>query len=67
MDDLLAQSGSNLQAAPGVAVGILLIMAAVAWFSPTVRRKFRKATLWLSIAAIAALVLYGYLGGAVSS
>ncbi|WP_025274409.1 hypothetical protein [Haloglycomyces albus] len=60
-------AADSLQAAPGVAVGILLIVAAVAWFSPVARRKFRKATLWLSVLAIAVLVLYGYLGGAASA
>lgn len=52
----------GLDAAPGVVVGILLIIAAVMWFSPGARHKFRRATLWLVVAAIAMIVIFGYLG-----
>lgn len=52
----------DLSAAPGVAVGILLIIAAIMWFSPGARHKFRKATLWLVVAALAVMVIFGYLG-----
>lgn len=52
----------GLNAAPGVVVGILLIIAAVMWFSPGARHKFRRATLWLVVAAIAMIVIFGYLG-----
>ncbi|GAB3657948.1 hypothetical protein [Glycomyces tarimensis] len=52
----------DLSAAPGVAVGILLIIAAVMWFSPGARHKFRKATLWLVIVAVAMIIVFGYLG-----
>ncbi|HEU5129028.1 MAG TPA: hypothetical protein VFU12_13660 [Glycomyces sp.] len=52
----------GLNAAPGVAVGVLLILAAIMWFSPGARHKFRKATLWLVIVAVAMIVIFGYLG-----
>jgi ABC-type nickel/cobalt efflux system permease component RcnA len=52
----------GLSAAPGVAVGVLLIVAAIMWFSPGARHKFRKATLWLVVAAVALIILVGYLG-----
>ncbi len=52
----------GLDAAPGVVVGILLIIAAVMWFSPGARHKFRRATLWLVVAAVAMIVIFGYLG-----
>ncbi len=52
----------GLNAAPGVAVGVLLIIAAIMWFSPGARHKFRRATLWLVIAAVAMIVVFGYLG-----
>ncbi|GAA1671121.1 hypothetical protein GCM10009830_16360 [Glycomyces endophyticus] len=51
----------NLGAAPGVVVGVLLIIAAVMWFSPGARHKFRKATLWLVIIAVAMIIIFGYL------
>ena len=53
----------DLSAAPGVAVGILLIIAAVMWFSPGARHKFRKATLWLVIAAVAVIIIFNFLPG----
>lgn len=59
---LTAQSDDSLRAAPGVAVGILLVIAAVLWFSPLARWKMRRLTLWLVIAAVACIVLFGYLG-----
>ncbi|WP_155830018.1 hypothetical protein [Glycomyces tenuis] len=52
----------GLNAAPGVAVGVLLIIAAIMWFSPGARHKFRRATLWLVIAAVAMIIIFGYLG-----
>lgn len=52
----------DLSAAPGVAVGVLLIIAAVMWFSPGARHKFRRAALWLVIVAVAVIVIFGYLG-----
>ena len=52
----------GLNAAPGVVVGILLIFAAIMWFSPGSRHKFRKATLWLVVAAVAVMIIYGYIG-----
>lgn len=52
----------DLSAAPGVAVGVLLIVAAVMWFSPGARHKFRSATLWLVVAAVAVIIVFGYLG-----
>jgi uncharacterized membrane protein len=52
----------GLNAAPGVAVGVLLILAAIMWFSPGARHKFRRATLWLVVAAVAMIVIFGYLG-----
>ncbi|GAB3238585.1 hypothetical protein GCM10027447_38160 [Glycomyces halotolerans] len=52
----------GLNAAPGVVVGILLILAAIMWFSPGARHKFRKATLWLVVAAVATIIIFGYLG-----
>ncbi|MCH7230250.1 hypothetical protein L0U85_05175 [Glycomyces sp. L485] len=52
----------DLSAAPGVAVGILLIIAAVMWFSPGARHKFRKATLWLVLVAVAMIIIFGYMG-----
>jgi uncharacterized membrane protein len=52
----------GLNAAPGVAVGVLLIIAAITWFSPGARHKFRRATLWLVIAAVAVVIIFGYLG-----
>jgi hypothetical protein len=52
----------GLNAAPGVAVGVLLILAAIMWFSPGARHKFRRATLWLVVAAVAMIVIFGDLG-----
>ncbi|WP_100444137.1 hypothetical protein [Glycomyces xiaoerkulensis] len=52
----------GLNAAPGVVVGILLIVAAIMWFSPGARHRFRKATLWLVVAAVAVIIIYGYIG-----
>jgi hypothetical protein len=51
----------GLNSAPGVVVGVLLIMAAIMWFSPGARHKFRKATLWLVIVAVAMIIIFGYL------
>ncbi|THV41721.1 hypothetical protein [Glycomyces buryatensis] len=51
----------GLSAAPGVVVGALLLVAAVMWFSPGARHKFRKATMWLVLAAVAMIILVGYL------
>lgn len=50
----------GLNAAPGVAVGVLLLVAAIMWFSPSAQRKMRKMTLWLVVAAIAAIIIWGY-------
>jgi hypothetical protein len=52
---------TGIEAAPGVVVGVLLIIAAIAWFSPYQRYKFRKATLWLVIVAVAMIIIFGYL------
>ena len=46
----------GINSAPGVVVGVLLILAAVMWFSPGARHKFRKATLWLVIVAVKPLL-----------
>lgn len=54
----------GLNAAPGVAVGVLLLVAAIMWFSPSARHKLRKLTLWLVVAAIAAIILWGYASNA---
>ncbi|MFC3495364.1 hypothetical protein [Glycomyces rhizosphaerae] len=51
----------GISSAPGVVVGVLLIIAAVMWFSPGARHKFRKATLWLVIVAVAMIIIFGYL------
>lgn len=51
----------GLNSAPGVVVGVLLIIAAIMWFSPGARHKFRKATLWLVIVAVAMIIIFGYL------
>lgn len=51
----------GLETAPGVVVGVLLIIAAIMWFSPGARHKFRRATLWLVIVAVAMIIIVGYL------
>lgn len=56
-----AQSPEALSAAPGVVVGVLVILAAIAWFSPNGRWKAKKATLWLGIVAVAMIIICGYL------
>jgi hypothetical protein len=53
----------GISAAPGVVVGVLLIIAAIMWFSPGARHKFRKATLWLVIAAVAMIIIFELLKG----
>lgn len=40
---------------------MLLLIAAVMWFSPGARHKFRKATMWLVIVAVAMIIIFGYL------
>jgi len=40
---------------------VLLLIAAVMWFSPGARHKFRKATMWLVIVAVAMIIIFGYL------
>jgi hypothetical protein len=56
-----AATPTGIEAAPGLVVGVLLIIAAIAWFSPYQRYKFRKATLWLVIVAVAMIIIFGYL------
>ncbi|MEU5156833.1 hypothetical protein [Glycomyces sp. NPDC021274] len=53
----------GISSAPGVVIGVLLILAAVMWFSPGARHKFRKATLWLVIAAVALIIIFELLKG----
>jgi hypothetical protein len=53
--------GAGIEAAPGVAVGVLLIVVAIIWFSPYGRWKFKKASLWLVIIAVAMIIICGYL------
>lgn len=61
-DSATGTGPSGLQAAPGVAVGILLMLAALGWFSWKVRWDTKKTLMWLVIAAIAAIIICGYLG-----
>lgn len=56
-----AASG-DLSAAPGIVVGILLILAAILWFSPAGRWRFKHLVGWLVVGAIAAIIIVGYLG-----
>ena len=44
-------------------IGVLLIIAAIMWFSPGARHKFRKATLWLVIAAVSLIIIFELLKG----
>ena len=61
MPPVTAASTDNLAGAPGVVVGILLIFAAIVWFSPVARVKVKRITMVLVIAAIALIVIFGYL------
>jgi hypothetical protein len=55
-----AASGDSLSAAPGIAVGVLLILGAVVWFNDNVRYKAKRLAGWLVVGAIAAIILVGY-------
>jgi hypothetical protein len=48
----------GISSAPAVVVGVLLMLVAVMWFSPGARHKFRKATLWLVVVAIAMIIIF---------
>lgn len=51
----------DLTSAPGVAVGVLLLVAAILWFSPYDRYKAKKAVLWLGVIAVAVIIVFGLL------
>ncbi|MEU6246057.1 hypothetical protein [Glycomyces sp. NPDC047010] len=57
-----ASAPADFQAVPGVVVGVLLIVAALGWFSWKGRWIAKRTTLWLVVAAIAVIVICGYLG-----
>jgi uncharacterized BrkB/YihY/UPF0761 family membrane protein len=54
-------ASTGFEAVPGVVVGVLLLIAAIAWFAPSKRFKFRRATLWLVIAAVAMIIIVEFL------
>ena len=55
-----ATASEETSTIPGVAVGVLLVIAAILWFSPGARYKFKKLTLWCVVIAIAAVIMSGY-------
>jgi hypothetical protein len=61
MDPDLAQLRADLDALPGIAIGILALLAAVGLFSFNARWRLKRVVGFLVGGAIACLIIFGYL------